>query len=296
MLNLTDDKYSDGKDDKWLDLATSSRMDKVQELIDLKDRLEERYKDYDGIIEDYLTQPLDSEFTDSKDLLKNTYGSPPTDLKKKITALRHNHGFLQCAFCGRPVKTRILDHFIPKEKWPEFSIYPNNLVQQCDSCSSIKWQHYYCNEDSIVKYIHPKYFDLLSRVNISINIDIKDKLNLNNAILKPKFKVTGETTDIEKTRIKAHIKNLKISSEIESYVYTKYNDIINEARKKKTNYNVLLTELVNQLSRHDVNSNWEVALYKAMLEENNIVTFFDINKPTFNVIDIEEPEGEYIFI
>ncbi|EGQ7962978.1 hypothetical protein HRO21_004706, partial [Vibrio parahaemolyticus] len=135
MLNLTDDKYSDGKDDKWLDLATSSRMDKVQELIDLKDRLEERYKDYDGIIEDYLTQPLDSEFTDSKDLLKNTYGSPPTDLKKKITALRHNHGFLQCAFCGRPVKTRILDHFIPKEKWPEFSIYPNNLVQQCDSCS-----------------------------------------------------------------------------------------------------------------------------------------------------------------
>ncbi|HHX8277376.1 HNH endonuclease [Vibrio alginolyticus] len=295
MLDLTEKKLLNKQDSGWLDLAANSNMSEVKKLIILKDKLRNRYKDYDEIIKDYSTPPKESEFIESKRLLNSAYGTPPANLKKEILTLRQNHGFLQCPFCGRPVKTRILDHFIPKNKWPEFSIYPNNLVQQCDSCSSKKGQQFYCNESSIVKYIHPKYFDLLSRVQISISIDIIDELNLSNVILRPEFKVIGKTSNIEKTRIRAHIKNLEISDAIESYTYTKYNDIIGEASKKKTNYKVLLRELISHLSRHDVTSNWEVALYKAMLRHPKIVEFFELNKPEENVINTADFDGDDLF-
>ncbi|HFQ4959220.1 TPA: hypothetical protein ACGUPM_002673 [Vibrio vulnificus] len=296
MLNLTDKKLEGSNDDDWLELVVSSRCTQAETISEISERLESRYEDYDDIIESPASDPDTSEFISFIDSLKRSYEKPPTKLKKKISYLRNEHGLIQCPFCGRPCKPRILDHFLPKDKWPEFSIFPNNLVQQCDTCSSRKWKHYYCNEEKSVKYIHPKYYDYLSLINISIAINVHDEENLKNATLKHEYRVIGTTSPEEKKRIILHIKELNISECIQKYIYSKYNDIINKVRERNADYLVLLRETIASTPPTFAPSNWEIALYEAMINNPIIVGYFENNKPTGDSSHRDRNDGEILGI
>jgi hypothetical protein len=65
-----------------------------------------------------------------------------------------------CPMCGSSV-TGALDHFLPKEAFPEFSVMAANLVPACTSCNSSVKGRTYKGASPAEWLIHP-YFDTLT--------------------------------------------------------------------------------------------------------------------------------------
>lgn len=69
-----------------------------------------------------------------------------------------------CPSCGEEGSPSTIDHYLPKEDYPHFSVTPANLTPMCDACQTAKGQKT-VNEDGRRIFLHP-YFDdfLISQV------------------------------------------------------------------------------------------------------------------------------------
>jgi len=101
--------------------------------------------------------------------------APLTDLQKEamrhaftvetepMTALRGNLlkriSVARCPFCGIS-ESSTLDHFLPKEQYPEFSVFPKNLVPSCAVCNTRKRDRILDEGTNVRMFLHP-CFDVI---------------------------------------------------------------------------------------------------------------------------------------
>lgn len=85
--------------------------------------------------------------------LKKHYTSPPKELAH-IKEMRENSKYLGCPMCGS-ILSGTLDHVLPKNTYPEFSVFSQNLVNAC-LCNNMRREKLTgaANE----RILHP-YFD-----------------------------------------------------------------------------------------------------------------------------------------
>ena len=83
--------------------------------------------------------------------------------------------YRRCPFCGTGF-VRTVDHYLPKETFPDFALLPVNLLPSCMDCNKIK--HVYNAQTEDTQLFHP-YFDnwseydfLRAEVIVSDGIDI----------------------------------------------------------------------------------------------------------------------------
>lgn len=65
-----------------------------------------------------------------------------------------------CPFCNYG-RVETLDHFLPKNHYPVFSVHPRNLVGCCDRCNRLKGQIIPTRKEDV--FVHP-YFDIVDDV------------------------------------------------------------------------------------------------------------------------------------
>jgi hypothetical protein len=65
--------------------------------------------------------------------------------------------FQFCPSCGEEGSPSTIDHYLPKEDYPHFSVTPANLTPMCDACQTAKGQET-VDEDGHRIFLHP-YFD-----------------------------------------------------------------------------------------------------------------------------------------
>jgi hypothetical protein len=98
--------------------------------------------------------------------------APLTDLQKEamrhaftvetepMTALRGNLlgriSVARCPFCGIS-ESSTLDHYLPKERYPEFSVFPKNLVPSCAVCNTRKRDRILDEGTNVRMFLHPCY-------------------------------------------------------------------------------------------------------------------------------------------
>ena len=66
----------------------------------------------------------------------------------------------KCPLCAYGIPTT-LDHFLPKTRYPEFSILPINLLPCCKDCNHAKGEYFTAEENQ--QYLHPYYEDYSSK-------------------------------------------------------------------------------------------------------------------------------------
>lgn len=108
-------------------------------LIGLKPKILERYSRYIDIESNNRILPIAFSI-DEKNNLTSLYGSQ-TRTAKKITddvlqMTNPNHSDY-CLYCGIGEIDQI-DHYLPQEYFPEFSILHKNLIPICGTCNEIK--------------------------------------------------------------------------------------------------------------------------------------------------------------
>lgn len=273
MINVTSLRLPGIQDDNWMNLALGGGKNNTRNLKRLCPIIQHEYSGYDTIIRQYQKKPNKSRFEKHRDLLKKFYGKAPTDLNKLIVERRNSHEYEQCPFCGRPCVPSILDHFIPKDKWPEYAIYPNNLVNQCDTCSTKKGEKYFSEKDKSAKYIHPIYFDLLSKVEFEYTIHIANPANMKVVdisldIIIPKYYGVKKTK-----RVELHLSSLEVKEYALLHADKTYLRWLRKAEKKKADILSILENYI-KLETKKIDNDWDICLYKAMLNNPTIVSYF----------------------
>jgi hypothetical protein len=123
------------------DLVCSARKSRqTREILsEVRRRVLDAYKDYDSGGDPLSgTTPLELK-DEAADALRGNYLH--TYPKKKLAQLRSeitsSTPFELCAMCSKGA-VAALDHYLPKDKFPEFSILAFNLVPVCDRCNDKK--------------------------------------------------------------------------------------------------------------------------------------------------------------
>jgi hypothetical protein len=121
-------------------------------------KLETQYKAYDTNVANPFTVTTLIDSDNFATLLKNAYTSPPLPLKDFIENLRNKGSPDVCPMCGS-LKTGTLDHYFPKDNYPEYSFFLKNLVPACD-CNSKRGVNL-LGHAPLEKILHPYYDDCL---------------------------------------------------------------------------------------------------------------------------------------
>ncbi|MCX8793812.1 hypothetical protein NOK90_23940 [Vibrio parahaemolyticus] len=269
------DSYRD-----WLNLATSSKKSNVAKLEAIEDLLYSRYCCYDSIIINYSLGLSNSELKEHSDLLIEYYNKPPLSLNKKLKDRRVNHGLNECPFCGNPSPPDTLDHFVPKNYWPEFSIFPNNLVPQCRGCAPTKGDKFYCSNDNLAMFIHPIYSDLMSKVEFKFYIDFNEENN--KETIDVKFSIPSDLDNQEesKKRITSHIKSLRIKQRSIVFAQRNIRHWKNLLKKGDFDISTVLNSRVSERNIEKVYQNWESALYKCILGNEVFLNYLNSLRAT----------------
>lgn len=91
----------------------------------------------------------------------NLYIKPKDDSSQKNEVLNilRSHGLDFCPACGEDGFPRTLDHYLPKERFPEFSLLSRNLSPMCDMCQGAKLAKVLtANAEKL--FLHPYYDNL----------------------------------------------------------------------------------------------------------------------------------------
>ncbi len=130
-----------------------------------------------------------------------THARPGSTQRTVLDQLR-GHGLDLCPACGEAGAPQTLDHYLPKGRYPEFSIEPANLFPMCDACQGAKKEK---TGDAAGRYfIHP-YFDTFSRPQI-VSVSITPPYDSPGFLLAPH----PELEVVEAVLVGSHLRELDI--------------------------------------------------------------------------------------
>jgi hypothetical protein len=265
----------------WLDAARGSKKENVQQLELIAEELSENYNSYDTLIDSSNDALPDSVFLQYSDLLIDYYEKAPKELNKLLLERRNEHELSFCPYCGNPMTPDTLDHFIPKGKWPEFSIFPNNLVPQCRGCAPVKGEHYYCIENNLAMFIHPIYFNFLENFRFSMNVSLNTESNDISVVVKLKRII--ETQADDQRRVIIHAENLKIKSRIINYCKKEFRQWNRRLANAKFDVSTALMQRLSEIPQPDIGKDWQSAFYSALLQNQEVIDYMNSLHPAENL-------------
>ncbi|MGL6437767.1 hypothetical protein ACSZM0_05880 [Aeromonas hydrophila] len=263
----------------------------------LKGVLSERQKHrpfYNRIENDLITQaqnfiehhgnpamltPLNlSHYTDSEEeaiqrkksligLYKPTFDKLPFH---QLEAMRKHNGLVVCPSCGEPGRPRTLDHYLPKDVFPELSVLLLNLTPMCDWCQGEKLTEY-ITEDGEKRYIHP-YFDDVDRPLFSIEFTPP------YATPSIEVSVKEDLPEDLQLLVKHHLEGIDFLTRFKEYFKTRYISILRRANNCRQpgmqNFRTTLTLFLEMEQEKSINS-WDSVLYRSILENDEIMEYLE---------------------
>lgn len=120
---------------------------------------------------------------DDADLLKNMYYPQRSPIIKLRNAICQTNNDFTCPYCEFG-EVSSLDHYLPKSTFPEFSVYPKNLIPCCQVCNQNKgkdWEYGrktnlnpYLDDINISDFIHAEF--KLEDGKIAVLYEMKNKI------------------------------------------------------------------------------------------------------------------------
>lgn len=164
------------------------------------------YQDYDDVAPDVGELDKASLTDQQKEAMRHAYNvetEPMTalrgDLLNRIFAAR-------CPFCGIS-ESSTLDHYLPKEQYPEYSVFPSNLVPSCAVCNTRKRDRILEEGTNVRMFLHPCY-DLIPNLEF---LTVHTRMEADALILS--YRLTQPAGMALRTfqHLRAHFRELKLA-------------------------------------------------------------------------------------
>lgn len=201
---------------------------------------------------------------------KNLYLSPAEQsVQKPLLEKLRNRELDYCPSCGEDGTPNTLDHYLPKDVYPEFSVTTVNLFPMCDICQGAKGVKITDDEGKRL-FIHP-YFDDFIEQQVLV-LDIYEPFNAPTSIeLYPHPDIDQELQEL----ISRHIKELEIPARYYRYFKNNYLRLLRLAgkmRHKGLNVREQLESFRDMALEKSINS-WGYIFYDSVLRNEHLVEY-----------------------
>jgi 5-methylcytosine-specific restriction endonuclease McrA len=206
------------------------------------------------------------------------------DLYCILESMRNRHKLPFCPCCGEPGKPGTLDHYLPKSKYPEFSIVVENLTPMCTDCQGLKGNDVK-DEDGNKVYIHP-YYDPIEQV--LIELDIRPPYENPSAFIAS---VPSDTLEPLKSLTKRHIKEIDFVDRFEEYCSNEYSDLLSTlAEEQEDESREPVSKTISRFltkARKQSENRWEAIFYRGVLSNQHLLHYFEHSDLSVHLRDIE---------
>lgn len=244
---------------------------------------QQHYDAFDQTVAAFNLPPTPSAKRRLDSLMQEFYLRPNAELQKLLQERRHDHGLTACPFCGNPLIPDTLDHFLPKEDWPEYAIFTNNLVPQCRACAPIKSRRYFCAIHQRAMFLHPMYSAALASVRFKINVSIRD----GNPNFEIKFSAAKATAPIDVQRIEQHLRELKVLARMQEFCVRHWSHWRQKVKTLGIEIEALFRLEIGSRSTGEYSEDWATAFMKGVLRDSDALAALNA-KPSLLPAAVEE--------
>jgi hypothetical protein len=172
-----------------------------------------------------------------------------------------------CPYCGIG-GPRQFDHYLPKEKFPEYSVHSYNLVPCCGVCNGKKadiWLQPSNNRTFINFYLDSLPAEPMLNVNVQWSVK--------NGKLVPvstfQLVCPAGFGAAEFELVKTHFQKLGLLDRYKDQAHTQFLSIRNSALSREAKTVVVLRQFLNNFIKHWEQTlgplNWRISLYRALI-------------------------------
>ncbi|HFQ5210065.1 TPA: hypothetical protein ACGVAJ_003504 [Vibrio vulnificus] len=238
-------------------------------FLDYKDEWKQRISEY--LIEKGNPETInDSTLVADKAKFINLYSSK--DISKRqtpvISSLR-SRDLQFCPACGEDGTPNTLDHYLPKDLYPEYAILTKNLFPMCDICQGKKSTQVLCDAGKRL-FLHPYYDEFL--VCKSVKLDIGEPFSA-----PENFTLSAEDSlgDDEVRLVNKHIEKLEIESRYSKYFreqYIRLLKLVSAMRESGLNVTEQIDMFALMAKMKSINS-WEHVFYSSVRDNEQLMEF-----------------------
>lgn len=187
-----------------------------------------------------------------------------------LNNLRNEHGLLFCPYCGEEVKPSTLDHYLPKEKFPEYAICLENLVPMCTKCQGKDAKGDKVLDENNYKYfLHPYYEGIEEFLVLTIAppFDNPDFI-LNLKPLDDKY---------EYQQLSRHVVELNIYERFLSFVKSLHLNLLKLSKKNRVTGKAMNSKIEIYLEEREIKSSntWGAIYYRSVLSNNDLLNYIN---------------------
>lgn len=278
MRKLTPKNYDKTEFDKLIFTQTGSVRSHLNLTEDNITDVRSRFTDYESNknnLENVSPSTHSNNSNEHKSLfgLYDSVSQDTENLKNEIKKISE----IKCPYCGISEPSH-LDHFLPRAKYPEFSIYAPNLIHVCSICNST-----YKSDDVITPTGERKFFNPYFDVFIETTQFLKCEIELNGSVY-PSFKFYIEDLSAimlyEYTVIKNHFEAMHLQTRyMEQILKEKFLRFKNRYVQKDISIEQLKHNIEYELEGLDCENinNWEKVFWESLKDSDDCLNLI-VNK------------------
>ncbi|MED0998362.1 HNH endonuclease [Bacillus mobilis] len=259
------------------DIQRNARsQDKITRLERLKPHVFSRYDDYElNVLQLEMISPSSIIDSEDKKAMESCYnrssqGYLEGKVVQKILSIQTAQYKNKCPYCGID-KPRTIDHYLPKSNFPEFSIYPPNLIPCCGHCNTRKNDRWLDGQKRMFLNL---YYDELPKDEQFIFSSLSFVEELSNPIplitfeLRNSGNINSDLFDI----IKNHYRYLGLLKEfsliVEAEISNIFDKIIHNTNlPRETHKDNLQMEYAMLVRKYGIN-HWKAAFIMALIQSD----------------------------
>jgi len=261
-------------DEVLIDEVVAERQNGVNKTYfnGIKEKWKERiaeYVKYGGNPEKILTW---SEIVDVKTKTRFlTLYNSPKDNSAQLPILRklRERTLQLCPACGEDGTPNTLDHYLPKDSYPEFAISTFNLSPMCDTCQGWKLEHT-LDANGARLFLHPYFDEFLDKQVL--------QLEIGRPYNSPASIHIGAHADLElddKLLVSRHLKELHLETRYYHFFRDEYIRLLgcaNDIRDAKLDMIQHFEIFCRNARRKSVNS-WGHIFYESVLRNKELLIY-----------------------
>lgn len=198
--------------------------------------------------------------------LKNLYLSKTSYFCDLLDELRSKNELQSCPNCGEDGSPNTLDHYLPKVTYPELSVCIYNLIPMCSKCQSEKSTDYKgVNNNKL--FFHP-YYDNYTEDMYILEFLPSPTYKTPRISIKVRNQLPSEIRELAMSQFN----ELNLSLRFNSFITQTYGTAVENLLDTNMDVNSLLEIFIRMHLKKGVN-NWNVILYKSMLENPNFISW-----------------------
>lgn len=209
------------------------------------------------------------------DRFRNLYLSPGAQsVQKPILDVLRRRTLTYCPACGEDGTPNTLDHYLPKDTYPEFAVSPVNLFPMCDICQGAKGTKLLSTDNERL-FLHP-YFDAFIDTQL-VELTIDRPYNAPEAI---HLTAAGGLSEASCFLIERHLQELSIPSRYYRYFSEAYLRLLRHVqrmRSKGADVCSRLEDFRDMEALKSVNA-WGHIFYDGVLRNDALVDYL-LNSP-----------------